>query len=253
MTGAQHQTRGQDLFKNIEGLLYLEEEASSFVLRRLRKEAESLANASPVDASVAKAGLAAHAWDFDDARYWINNSLHLEKSTNTYINSAVSARLMNDFAASVKYAREAARLGAANSFIVAYTTKILMVCGYYSEALALMVSCPAKDDFMPQLEACKHKINYLNLAGISEAHLQLEIQAATEVARKNKKRIIKMSHVEAEDREDGLIFVLEIVVKCQFKDCLALEAELSGLQCDMEHWDPVKLSVEFKEHELQPQ
>lgn len=253
MTGAQHQTRGQELLKNIEGLLYVEEESLSFALRRLRKEAENLANASAVDASVAKAGLAAHAWDFDEARYWINNSLSLEKSTNTYINAAVSARLMNDFAASVEYARQAARLGASNSFVVLYTAKILMVCGYYSEALALMVSCPAKDDFLHQLETCKNRIKHLNMAGISENHLQLEIEAATGVARRNKKRIMKISHVEADDREDGLIFVLEIVVKCQFKDCLMLEAELSGLQCDMEHWDPVKLSVEFKEHELQPQ
>lgn len=254
MTIARPQTIGSDLFAKVEALLLQEGEPSVFVLRALRAQADKLAEASAVDASIARSGISAYEWDEEKAAYWINNALALEKSPETYINASVTSRLINNFELSVEYARKACEVDARRSDIAMYACDSFHINGYFSEAIDVLKSFQ-HEAAKTRLGNVEDRLRGLSEAGFTEQDLQKELHSAARVARLNRKRIVAIGHSFFIDPEEGPVFRTEIKFKGDFHDEMKLEAEFARMLCDMPHWNPVKLSVEFSHYvhnELQP-
>ncbi|MGX5661572.1 hypothetical protein [Diaphorobacter nitroreducens] len=254
MTNARPQTIGNELFAKVEALLLLEGEPSAFELRALRVQADKLAEASAVDASIVKSGLAAYEWADGDVAYWINNALKLEKSPTTFLNAAVTCRLINDFAKSIEYTRAACEHGLLGPNLAMHASDSFVMTGCFSEAIAVLKACQ-HEAVQNSLTGIEKRLRGLISSGFTENDLQKEVLAAAHVARLHKKRIVAIGHGHSIDREDGHIFRAEIKFRGDFSDEMRLEASLAQALCDMPHWNPVKLSVEFSHYvhdELQP-
>lgn len=254
MTVARPQTIGSELFARVEALLLLEGEPSPFQIRALRAQADKLAAASAVESSIVKSGLAAYEWDEQGVAYWIRNALALEKGAWTYLNAAVTSRLINDFTTSVEYTRAACESGVYSPDIAIHVSDSFVMSGCLSEAIEVLRSCQ-HEDAQKYLISVKKRLQGLVASGVTEEDLQKEVLAASKVARNFKKRIVSIGHRHTVDREDGPIFQAAIQFKGDFRDEMMLEAELAKVLCDMPHWNPVKLSVEFSHYvhnELQP-
>lgn len=254
MIVARPQTIGSELFAQVEALLLMDGEPGSFQIRSLRAQADKLAAASAVEASIVKSGLAAYEWDEAGVAYWIRNSIALDKGASTYLNSAVTCRLVNDFEKSVEYTKAAIANGSYGLDIAIHASDSLVMSGYFSEAIEMLRAC-RHEAAQEHLSFAESQLNGLTAAGFTEVDLQTEVLAATRVARAHKKRIVAIGHRQSIDRDDGPIFRVAIQFKGDFRDEMKLETELAHLLCEMPHWDPVKLSVEFSHYvnnELQP-
>lgn len=246
MATGQPQSIGEALFKQVTGLFEDSAPVSAFLLMKLKNDADKLQKVDAVEASVVKSAIAAYEWQYEEANYWVRNSVALRKSAVNYQNAAVTMRALNDFKNAHKYSLLAAECAPNDPELVIYCVTSMLLAGNFSGAHK--IASPFREN-NAELSVICHEIEQLQQAikeiGISEGRILMEMEMACAIATANKVRINSAEHLISTDPDGGKSIYVPLKFFGDLNTELRLEAGFSAELASDEHWDPLKLSIEF--------
>lgn len=247
MTTTRPATVSSELLDRLRRFL-LDAEPTEFEVRKLERDAEALSNASAVEASVARAGIAALRWDLTGVERWAKNALALDpRGHATLHNVALSFRMINrpDLG---KASAEHAVIHAPLDFDV-----VDHAIGFFCSDGDLDRAVELERDYYQR--AGTHRAvtvsagqfaSVLRDAGIPQARLRFELRAALDVLTEAKRRYKRIGFSIDREPDGQESVVVGVGFRGSFDEEMEFEAALAAKLASDGDWQPSRLAVELQ-------
>jgi tetratricopeptide (TPR) repeat protein len=241
------QTIAHDLLAEISGLLQSAEVLDMHVRQSVLQKASKLETQDAAASSLVKAAVYAIDWDFEQADYWMKNSLKLEQSAFNHLNAALTYKILGRVDLAAESAKRAYDLAPTDIEVVENAVEFLTWYGNFAGANAIYLHALDKGiwrsahldyDFGPHL-------SYMSDAGLTEEQIRFEVQAAHTVLAKNKRRFVGGQVELFVDHEQDATLSIRVEFIGDIQEQIRFESELAVVFSDYQNWNPNKLSTEI--------
>ncbi|MEY4980454.1 MAG: hypothetical protein RLZZ352_2724 [Pseudomonadota bacterium] len=252
MHQAQPLTIGSNLLTTIERLGTTDDPLPSFELARLKREAAKLLKANAQEAYVVQAGLAALEWDAAAVLDNTNKALRLGATVTTYLNCALSLRLVGNTAGAVQLVTEAVQRYPADMEVQKLAVEVLISAGRLHEAAKI---CQAMiDRSLPHADFIDGTLFLAAQAdklGITDETMSAQAGFARDVLTAHRRRIHGYTVRVSSDPDGSEMLVFSIQFIGTPLDEMRLESELASKLADLPDWDPCVFVMELLATPLQ--
>lgn len=252
MHQAQPLTIGSNLLTAIEQLGFTDDLPAPFELARLKREADKLLKVNAQEAYVVQAGLAALEWDADAVLDNTSKALRLGATVATYLNCALSLRLVGNTAGAAQLATEAVQRYPTNMDVQKIAVDLLVSAGRLREAAKIcqdMVdrSLPHTDfvDGTLFLAAQADKL------GVTDETMSVQAGLARDVLTGHRRRTHGYTVGMSTDPDGSEMLVFSVQFTGTPLDEMHLESELASKLADLPDWDPCVFVMELTATPLQ--
>lgn len=252
MNKAQPLTIGSTLLTAIEQLGHADDLPSPFELTRLKCEAVKLLKVNAQEAYVVQAGLAALEWDATSVADNTSKALRLGADVATYLNCALSMRLVGNISGAAQLAAEAVKRYPTNMEVHKFAVDLLVSAGRLCEAAQICQDLV--DRSLPRTDFVDGTLHLAAKAyqlGITDEMMVAQAGFAFEVLTAHRRRMREYSLVISADPDGSEMLVCSVQFIGTAVDEMRLESELASKLADLPNWDPCVFGMEFSATPLQ--
>ena len=237
MHQAQPLTIGSNLLTAIEQLGFTDDLPAPFELARLKREADKLLKVNAQEAYVVQAGLAALEWDADAVLDNTSKALHLGATVATYLNCALSLRLVGNTAGAAQLATEAVQRYPTNMDVQKIAVDLLVSAGRLREAAKICQDMV--DRSLPHTDF------------VDGTLFSVQAGLARDVLTGHRRRTHGYTVGMSTDPDGSEMLVFSVQFTGTPLDEMHLESELASKLADLPDWDPCVFVVELTATPLQ--
>lgn len=252
MHPAQPLSIASNLLTAIDRLKNTDDPPAPFELARLQREADKLLKVNAQEAYVVQAGLAALEWDTDAVLHNTSKALRLGANIATYLNCALSLRLVGNTAGAVQLVTEAVQRYPTDTEVQKVAVDVLISTGHLRKAAKICQDMV--DRSLPRADFVDGTLFLATQAdklGITDETMSAQADFARDVLTGHRRRMHGYTvGISADpDGSETLVFSAQFIGTPL--DEMRLESELASKLADLPDWNPCVFVTELSATPLQ--
>lgn len=213
------------------------------VIAKLRMQAEKLMLADRAEGHLASSGVAALAWDVEEARRQVTLAMQHDRSPRMLGNAMITFDFLNRPDLGEELARTAVRMAPSDPEVVDSASCLLLSIGRVHDAAAVQRKCMAVcGEYKFQVDPFPI-VRAVEAAEVDEEWMAAELALARKVLSRAKLRTRELGIFSGDEPDGGASVVFELKFYGTLETEFQLEDELAEELALTESWDPRRLSV----------